>query len=130
MNRIILQLFAVAVCFAVGQSLRCYKCKLGLWSLCLTSETTCEAGEHCYSGIGTAVGFVDVKKKGCLKVAECNKTEQVTVTDNNPNATFYSMTKTCCSTDLCNAAPGLPGASGVSLAFATLTALLVANVLV
>lgn len=37
-----------------GQALQCYKCKLGFWNLCITTKTTCEEGEHCYSGVGTA----------------------------------------------------------------------------
>lgn len=73
--------------------------------------------------------FVDVKLKGCLELAKCNQTEQVNYPTDKPNATVYTMTKTCCSTDLCNASPGLPGASGLSLAL-TITALFVANALV
>ncbi|XP_039977003.1 prostate stem cell antigen [Xiphias gladius] len=130
MNRIILQLFAVGFCFAIGQALQCYKCKIGLWNLCITSETTCEKGEQCFSGVGKAVSFMDIKMKGCLAEAECNKTKEVTFPTSSSNSTVYTMTKTCCTVDLCNAAPGLPGASGVSLAAATITALLVANFLV
>ncbi|GAA6235554.1 sperm acrosome membrane-associated protein 4-like [Lates japonicus] len=129
MNRVILQLLAVGFCFAIGQALQCYECKLGLWNLCLTSKVTCNSGEHCFSGEGEAAGFVNIKMKGCLAVAECNKTKEVNF-NSGSNSTVYSMTKTCCSTDLCNAAPGLPGASGVNLAFASVAALLLANVLV
>ncbi|TDH03932.1 hypothetical protein EPR50_G00147190 [Perca flavescens] len=127
MNRIILQLFALGFCFAVVQALTCYKCSLGLSSLCFTTNTTCNSGERCFSGFGKAAGYFDIKKKGCLAVAKCNMTEQVTFGGNN---TFYSMTMTCCNTDLCNAAPGLPGTSALSLTLTTITALFVANVLV
>ncbi|XP_035038074.1 prostate stem cell antigen-like [Hippoglossus stenolepis] len=128
MNRIILQLVAVGFCFAIGQALQCYKCTFGIGNICITSETECKAGEHCFSGTGTAVGVMDIKKKGCLAVADCNKTMETNVP--NSNSTVYSMTKMCCNTDLCNAAPGLPGASGLSLALATITALLMAQILV
>ncbi|XP_040909309.1 prostate stem cell antigen [Toxotes jaculatrix] len=130
MNRIILQLFAVGFCFAIGQALECYKCKIGLFNVCLTTKETCQQGEQCYSGIGKAAGVLDISMKGCLAEAECNKTQQVNFPSDNSNSTVYTMTKTCCSTDLCNAAPGLPVASGVSLTIATVTALFVANVLV
>ncbi|XP_041812060.1 prostate stem cell antigen [Chelmon rostratus] len=130
MNRIILQLFAIGFCFAIGQALQCYKCKIGLWDLCITSTTTCESGEQCYSGVGTAVGFMDLKMKGCLAVAECNQTKEVNFPSSSSNSTVYVMTKTCCGTDLCNAAPGLPGTSRLSLTLAAITALFVANVLV
>ncbi|CAJ1083234.1 sperm acrosome membrane-associated protein 4 [Xyrichtys novacula] len=128
MNRIILQLFAVGFCFAVGQALQCYKCKIGFWNMCLTSEVGCAADEQCFSGIGKAAGFVDITMKGCLKVAECNQTKDVNLPGSDSNSTtLYTMTKTCCNMDLCNAAPGLPGASALSLAVATLTAVFVAN---
>ncbi|KAK5854972.1 hypothetical protein PBY51_005118 [Eleginops maclovinus] len=132
MNRIILQLLAVGFCFAVGHTLTCYRCTVGFGDVCLTTQTTCASGEQCYSGAGKAVGFLDVKRKGCLELAKCNKTEQVNLpySSSSSNTTVYTMTKTCCSTDLCNAAPGLPGASGMSLALATVTALFMANILV
>ncbi|XP_073340150.1 lymphocyte antigen-6, epidermis [Pagrus major] len=131
MNRTILQIFAVGICFAIGQALQCYKCTIGVGDLCITSTITCESGEHCYSGEGKAAGVVDIKRKGCLAVAECNKTKDVNIPGTSANSTtLYSLTKTCCDTDLCNAAPGLPGTSGLSLALATVSALFVANILV
>ncbi|KAM3596760.1 uncharacterized protein V6R79_020198 [Siganus canaliculatus] len=128
MNRVILQLFAVGFCFAVGQALECYKCKVGLWDVCFTTKTTCSSGEQCYSGVGKAVGAIDIKTKGCLAVANCNQTKEVNFPSNS--TTVYTLTKTCCDYDLCNAAPGLPGTSGLSLAVATITALFVVKVLV
>ncbi|XP_037548772.1 sperm acrosome membrane-associated protein 4 [Nematolebias whitei] len=123
-------LLAVAFCFAVGQTLKCYQCQIGFWNLCFTKEVTCQDGEKCFSGDGKAAGFVSVKMKGCLVVANCNKTTDESISISNSSATLYKMTKTCCNTDLCNGAPGLPGASGLSLALATISALFVANILV
>lgn len=77
----------------------------------------------------TTVGFVNIKMKGCLALDKCNKTEDTTFPGTS-NATVYKMTRTCCPTDLCNAAPALPGSCGLSLALATITALFVANNLV
>ncbi|XP_026204421.1 protein Bouncer [Anabas testudineus] len=128
MSRIVLQLVAVGLCFAVGQALQCYSCA-GVWNLCITASITCQPGEQCYSGIGKAAKFVDIKMKGCLEVAKCNQTQDVNFPTTNNNS-VYSMTKTCCNTDLCNTAPGLPGATGLSLAITTIAALFVANLLV
>ncbi|XP_068189983.1 prostate stem cell antigen-like [Antennarius striatus] len=129
MNRILVSVFAVGLCFALGQALQCYKCDIGLWNLCLTSEITCQPGEQCFSGVGKAAGFLSIKRKGCLAVEDCNKTSQATI-PGDANATIYSFFKKCCNTNLCNAATGLPGTSSLSLALASITALFVANILV
>ncbi|XP_037651461.1 protein Bouncer [Sebastes umbrosus] len=130
MNRIILQLVAVGFCFAVVQTLQCYKCIIGIGDVCITSKTDCAVGEQCFSGEGKAANVISIKMKGCLEVAKCNKTEQTTIPGTSSNATVYTITKTCCDTPLCNVAPGLPGTSALSLALATVTALFAANVLV
>ncbi|MED6254576.1 hypothetical protein ATANTOWER_029641 [Ataeniobius toweri] len=111
-----------------GQALQCYKCDLGFWSLCITSNTTCETDEHCFNGVGVS-GLLKIKMKGCLKASQCNKTEDINFPKTS-NTTIYSMTKTCCNTDLCNVAPGLPGASGLSLAAVTISSLLAANFMI
>ncbi|XP_051526806.1 prostate stem cell antigen-like [Myxocyprinus asiaticus] len=113
MNRIIFGLFAVALSFAVGQALQCYECKLGFGSLCITTKKTCDVGQQCYSGVGTAAGLVDIKRKGCLEVAKCNLTETLNFPANS-STQVYRMNKTCCSTDLCNSAMGHPHVSAVS----------------
>ncbi|KAL7868436.1 hypothetical protein SRHO_G00098200 [Serrasalmus rhombeus] len=128
MNRILLGIFAVALCFTAAHTLQCYKCDIGLWSLCVTSTQTCSAGDLCYSGVGIAAGFVKLKMKGCLAQTECNKTTDVNFPSGS-NSTIYKMTKTCCSTDLCNAAPGL-SLHTLTLAVASITSLLISKVLV
>lgn len=76
----------------------------------------------------SAASFVNIIKKGCLAEAECNKTINVNFPPTNTNATLYTMTETCCNTDLCNAAPGLPGGARVGVALATIAALLLTRV--
>ncbi|XP_043090064.1 sperm acrosome membrane-associated protein 4 [Puntigrus tetrazona] len=123
MNKILLGVFAVALCFAAGQALQCYECKVGFWNLCITSKITCNTGERCFSGLGKAAKFVNIIKKGCLEVASCNKTEQLNFPSNS--TILYEMTKTCCSTDLCNSAPGHFHVSALSMAFTTVSSLFV-----
>uniref|UniRef100_A0A1A7Y1K7 UPAR/Ly6 domain-containing protein n=1 Tax=Iconisemion striatum TaxID=60296 RepID=A0A1A7Y1K7_9TELE len=120
---------AVAFCFALGQALDCYQCKIGFWNLCITSKITCNSGEQCFSGVGKAGGIMDIKMKGCLAADKCNRT----TSENFPvisNTTAYSMNRTCCITDMCNSAPGLPGTNGLSLALTSVSALFAAHLMV
>ncbi|KAA0710769.1 hypothetical protein E1301_Tti022960 [Triplophysa tibetana] len=104
MNKVFLLALAVAMCFVGAQALQCYKCSLGLGSVCFTTKEMCQSSnEHCFSGVGKAAGFVEIKTKGCLEVSKCNKTETVGFPTND--STVYTITKTCCNTDLCNSAP-------------------------
>ncbi|XP_028317818.1 prostate stem cell antigen-like [Gouania willdenowi] len=129
MNKVVLLLQAFGFCFALSQALMCYECKIGIADLCITKETTCEVGEHCFSGEGKAVGFLPLKMKGCLKTDKCNLTRDESFPFIS-NSSVYSMTKTCCETNLCNAAPGAPGTSGISLVITAISALLAANALI
>lgn len=89
-----------------------------MWLKAVTVTSSC---------VSSAVSAIDITMKGCLPVAECNQTSETTIAH---NSVLYSLNKTCCNTDLCNAAPGLPGASGVGLALATVTAVLMTQVMV
>ncbi|XP_036372209.1 sperm acrosome membrane-associated protein 4 [Megalops cyprinoides] len=122
MNRVLLSVFAAGMLFAIGQALECYKCDIGFWNLCFTTKTTCAAGQQCFSGVGKAADFVDIKMKGCLNTAECDKVTNVEFFNNK---TVYTMNKTCCATDLCNGSPGLPVVTPLSLTLASATGLLV-----
>ncbi|XP_076862161.1 sperm acrosome membrane-associated protein 4-like [Brachyhypopomus gauderio] len=125
MNRVLLGIFTVALGFAVAQSLQCYDCD-GVWGLCITSIKTCGTNQLCYSGVGTAVGFIKVTTKGCLEQSLCNQTTDTQIPTIS-NSTVYKVTKTCCSIDLCNAAPGL---HTLSLLLLSLLSVFLAKVLV
>jgi len=77
--------------------------------------------------ISISAGVVDIKMKGCLEVSKCNKTEQVNFPSNS-STQIYKMTKTCCSTDLCNSALG--HFSAVSMAFTTITSVFMLKFLI
>lgn len=34
--------------------LHCFKCDLGFWDACYTTETTCDPGDRCFTGRGKA----------------------------------------------------------------------------
>ncbi|XP_062342781.1 lymphocyte antigen 6 complex locus protein G6d [Osmerus eperlanus] len=126
MNKILLNIFAAGLLFSIGHALQCYKCDLGLGSLCITYKIPCDPGEKCFSGVATA-GTINIKSKGCLAANKCNKTESVTFPGSN--STVYTETKTCCESDLCNAASSLVHLNAFPLALLTLTSFLVTKVL-
>lgn len=57
-----------------------------------------------------------------METTNCNAS---TMLDN-----YIKSDRKCCDQDLCNAAPGLAGFSGLGLGVATITALLITQVLV
>ncbi|CAL8299256.1 unnamed protein product [Lota lota] len=128
MNGILLRVFAAGLLVAVANALQCYKCDLGIGGLCVTSKVTCNADELCFSGSGKAAG-VDIKTKGCLPLLACNSNENIPV-PGMPNTNLFQITKTCCNTDLCNAAPGPNALPLLPLLLTSLTSLLMATVLV
>lgn len=108
--------------FCSGHTLECFRCDLGFWNLCFTTKTNCSVDELCYVGIGKAARVLDIKVMGCLATEKCNNT---TVVEFMSNKTLYSMKKSCCDKDLCNAGPALQ----FSLAPLSLTILLIAQML-
>ncbi|XP_028281266.1 sperm acrosome membrane-associated protein 4-like [Parambassis ranga] len=85
--------------------LQCFRCDLGFWDACYTTETNCSLGERCYTGRGKAADSLDVKTLGCVKAEECGVETTVELFSNQ---TIFVMTKHCCDTSFCNSAHKLP----------------------
>uniref|UniRef100_A0A3Q3EP24 UPAR/Ly6 domain-containing protein n=1 Tax=Labrus bergylta TaxID=56723 RepID=A0A3Q3EP24_9LABR len=98
--------------------LKCFRCDLGFWDACYTTETNCSNKELCYTGRGKAADALDVKTLGCAKVEECGVETTVKLF---PNKTFVVMTKHCCDTPFCNFAHKLPINTLLYLTMALLT---------
>ncbi|XP_035989626.1 protein Bouncer-like [Fundulus heteroclitus] len=98
--------------------LECFRCDLGFWDACYTTETNCSHGELCYTGRGKAADSLDIKTLGCVKAEECNVKTTVELFLNN---TVFVMTKSCCDTPFCNSAQKLPICTLHRLALAVLT---------
>ncbi|XP_048848576.1 sperm acrosome membrane-associated protein 4 [Brienomyrus brachyistius] len=131
MNRILCGVFALGLVFAVAQAqLQCYKCDIGFFGACITTTTTCSGlTDQCFNGVGTAALFMKINMKGCLAVSSCNQTSDVAF-GSNSNSTIYKMTKTCCSTNLCNLAPRGAYGSLLSITLLTLTGAMITGALV
>lgn len=117
--------------------LKCFRCDLGFWDACYTTETNCSFGERCYTGRGKA-GALDKIVLGSAKVIRvnafsdadteyhhlvsladvldvktlgCVKAEECnveTMVELFPDKTVFVMTKHCCDTPFCNSARKLP----------------------
>ncbi|XP_039624721.1 sperm acrosome membrane-associated protein 4-like [Polypterus senegalus] len=121
MNRTLVGVFALVACFAAVHTLQCYKCDIGLFGLCITSTINCSQGDSCFSSTGTpsAVSFVKITEKGCRASLLCSSTN-ITTDSVLYNSMNYTVTYTCCTGELCN--------GGTTLAFSTLTAIVMATV--
>uniref|UniRef100_A0A3Q4H527 UPAR/Ly6 domain-containing protein n=2 Tax=Neolamprologus brichardi TaxID=32507 RepID=A0A3Q4H527_NEOBR len=89
---------------AEEEHLECFRCDLGFWDACYTTETKCNLGERCYTGRGRAGDALDIKMLGCTQAEEC---EVETTFEIFPNNTIFVMTKHCCDTPFCNSASKL-----------------------
>lgn len=84
----------------------------------------------CFLASVFSANILDYKTKGCLDVSKCNQTEQVNLPGKS-NSTILKVTKTCCSTDLCNSAPlGHFHFSAVSMAFTTISSVFMVKILI
>nr|XP_046254353.1 sperm acrosome membrane-associated protein 4-like [Scatophagus argus] len=84
--------------------LKCFRCDLGFWDACYTTETNCSLGERCYTGRGKAADTLDIKTLGCVKAEECSMESTVELFS---NTTIFAMIKHCCDTPFCNSAHNL-----------------------
>ncbi|XP_068591803.1 sperm acrosome membrane-associated protein 4-like [Cebidichthys violaceus] len=98
--------------------LQCFRCDLGFWDTCYTTQTNCSVGERCYTGRGKAADTLDVKTLGCVKADECDLETTVELFSNN---TIFVMTRYCCDTPFCNSAHRLPTATLLYLTVVVLT---------
>ncbi|XP_056153995.1 lymphocyte antigen 6 complex locus protein G6d-like [Lampris incognitus] len=90
----------------LDESLTCKSYKLGIAGTCLFSSTqTCSDSEpNCYCvNLAFSVNRdLNFPVKSCLATKLCNQTDIGTIL-----ITGYTISRTCCSTDLCNAASPL-----------------------
>lgn len=126
------------------QFMKCFRCDLGFWDVCYTTETICSLGERCFTGRGKAgvyfqcvcsnnillkdvtvsttdhvsPGDLDIKTLGCVKAEECGVENTVEFFSNK---TIFVMTKHCCHTPFCNSAHKLQITTLFYLAMAVLT---------
>uniref|UniRef100_A0A3Q3M7X8 Uncharacterized protein n=1 Tax=Mastacembelus armatus TaxID=205130 RepID=A0A3Q3M7X8_9TELE len=117
LNRLLYKLLMESVGFE-EELLVCFRCDLGFWDACYTTQTNCSVGERCYMGRGKAADVLDVKTLGCVKVEECNVETTVELFSNK---TIFSMTKHCCDTPFCNMAHRHPIYTFIYLTVAFLT---------
>lgn len=118
MNRVVIGLFAVLGFFALSEALKCNQCKVGILGKCLfNSEVTCAASDiSCFTAKAefNVTGFLSLSTSGCT--ANCNNTEGSIL------GAGYTVTKTCCTVDLCNGASSTQISMTAALSAALLAA--------
>ncbi|XP_016305918.1 prostate stem cell antigen-like [Sinocyclocheilus anshuiensis] len=119
MIRIVLGVIAAIGFLTLSEALTCNSCKVGILGKCLlSSQVSCAASElNCFTAKAefNVTGFLSLSSSGCT--SDCNNTAGTVL------GAGYTVTKTCCATDLCN------GASAAQLSMAgALSAALLASV--
>ncbi|XP_063041678.1 sperm acrosome membrane-associated protein 4-like [Engraulis encrasicolus] len=109
---------AMAAFFVLADSLKCNQCSVGILGICLsTSEQTCTGTEdRCYSGKAefNITGALNFETRGCMVNTSCVSTTGTVL------GAGYTVTRTCCSTDLCNGATAPQLSTTTTLAAALL----------
>ncbi|KAA0710768.1 hypothetical protein E1301_Tti022959 [Triplophysa tibetana] len=114
----VLMLCSCSCCVFVSpaEALKCNTCQVGILGKCfLKSDANCPAnGTSCYTAKAefNVAGFLSLSTSGCT--LDCSNTNGTVL------GAVYTVTKTCCSTDLCNGA----SAAHMSVAGAVSAALL------
>ncbi|XP_049891041.1 sperm acrosome membrane-associated protein 4-like [Epinephelus moara] len=101
------------------ESLTCYTCDVNILDSCLiTAPVNCTgAQDRCFSAVAKFSGpLLDVHQRGCTEKSDCESSNGTILNVN------YTITKTCCSANLCNgAAPiQLPLAAALGAALVAL----------
>ncbi|XP_067282302.1 lymphocyte antigen-6, epidermis [Pseudorasbora parva] len=108
MNRIVLGVIAVIGFFTLTEALTCNSCKVGVLGKCFfNSKVDCTGSmTNCYTAKAefNVSDFLSLSTSGCT--SDCNNSSGAIL------GAGYSVTKFCCTTDLCN------GASAVQLSMA------------
>ncbi|XP_054874181.1 sperm acrosome membrane-associated protein 4-like isoform X1 [Amphiprion ocellaris] len=115
MNKLLWSCAALLTLFVAVSSLTCNTCDVSILGYCAgTTPVTCTGNQNrCYSGIAKfSADLLNVHARGCIAAAACTNQTGSILTLN------YSITRTCCSTNLCNeAAPAqLPLSAGLCAA--------------
>ncbi|KAM3595965.1 uncharacterized protein V6R79_006027 [Siganus canaliculatus] len=118
MNTFLWSFAALATLFVTVETLTCNTCDVSFLGLCIgDKEVNCTASQdRCYSAVATFSSdlIIPVYDRGCIALEDC-------VNETVPLLSIsYTITRSCCSTNLCN------GASSIQL---PLTAALAAALL-
>ncbi|XP_071356410.1 protein Bouncer-like [Trachinotus anak] len=101
MNKFLWSCAALLTLFVTVESLSCYTCDVAVLGYCLHEEpVNCTKNQKtCYSAVAKfSADLLDIHERGCIEDNKCNN-ESGTILSVN-----YTITRTCCNTNLCNGA--------------------------
>ncbi|XP_029023770.1 sperm acrosome membrane-associated protein 4 [Betta splendens] len=101
---------AVVALFITVESLTCYTCDVEVFDSCFKkTEVNCsDPHDICFKGVAKIHGDLSsIHARGCIQPSDC-RNDTVPILNVN-----YTITRHCCSTDLCN------GAASTQLPLAT-----------
>uniref|UniRef100_A0A8C6V538 UPAR/Ly6 domain-containing protein n=1 Tax=Neogobius melanostomus TaxID=47308 RepID=A0A8C6V538_9GOBI len=136
MAKILFGIVAVIACFYLADSLRCNRCTVSLFGVCLnpidmtcsTNTSVCYTSRATFSNVSSFSGF---SRQGCTESSVCPANTTITNSSTIGPSFFplsYAIISQCCSTDKCNpvsitaAAPANAMSLSVALSAAALAA--------
>ncbi|XP_040909290.1 prostate stem cell antigen-like isoform X2 [Toxotes jaculatrix] len=83
------------------ESLSCYTCSLGILGSCLReAPVNCTTSQNrCFAAVAKfSADLLDIHERGCIEDTACKNDTGLILN------VRYNITRTCCSTNLCNGA--------------------------
>ncbi|XP_041811789.1 sperm acrosome membrane-associated protein 4-like [Chelmon rostratus] len=97
---------ALLTLFVAVESLTCNTCDVSILGTCLgdTPVNCTRTQNRCYNAVAKfSADLLPIHARGCIEESACKNETGVSILTVN-----YSITMTCCSTNLCNGAASVP----------------------
>ncbi|XP_035537817.1 protein Bouncer-like [Morone saxatilis] len=104
MNKYLWSCAAILTLFVTVESLTCNTCDLSVLGSCFfDSPVSCNKNQtRCYIAVANIQGLLNVHARGCTVESDCKNQTGLSILTYK-----YNITRSCCSTNLCNGAASI-----------------------
>ncbi|XP_034066145.1 urokinase plasminogen activator surface receptor-like [Gymnodraco acuticeps] len=108
MSKLLWSCAALFTLLVTVEALSCYTCNLNILGSCLIEKTVncTKAQDRCFVAVAKfSADLLDIHERGCIERSKCSNSSSGSILN-----VKYTITETCCSNNLCNAAAAPPAA--------------------